>query len=336
MAIQVLLTRSFFDNDIKYISSKIKDGGEIIVPESFDEETLIKYAADVNIFFGPVISKKLCEAAPNLLFIQVPWTGIDNLNFELIKEIGVKVCNSHSNAYAVAEHAVAMMLDAAKKLSYHDRNMRLGDWNRPKPNHENLISPFSKRISNSNIGIIGYGHIGQLVKKYLSAFDCKFYVADISISTCKVEEETQFFPMSKVNDVLSTSDFVFLCVPLTNETRRFWGKEKFHAMRNDSILINTSRGEIVDESALYYALTNSEIAGASMDTWYNNPKNPYDVPVFPSKNFSFEKLDNLIMSPHRAAMIQGELPHLDDAILNINRTILGMEPLNVVNVEKQF
>lgn len=336
MAVNVVLTRKFFDVDLQFIKNGVKEGANIINPEAFTEDDLMRYAPDADIFFGPVISKRLCEAATHLKFIQVPWTGVDNLNFDLIREIGVKVCNSHSNAYAVAEQAVALMFDSAKKIAYHDRLMRTGDWNRPKPDKSNAVSPFSKRVSKSQVGIIGFGHIGKIIRQYLSAMECQFHVADISVNEKKVEASATFYPMTNLKELLGAVDYVFLCVPLTAETRDFFGKAQFEAMRRDAIMINTSRGEIVDEAALYEALNNNVIAGAAMDTWYNNPKNPFDVDCKPSLNFPFETLDNLVLSPHRSAMIAGELPHLDDAVMNINRTIDGLEPLNLVSVDNKF
>lgn len=335
MAVNVLLTRKFFDADIQYIKNNVKEGCNLIIPDAFTEDVLVESAKDADILLGPVISKAVCAAAPHLKFIQVPWAGVDALNFDLIREIGVKVCNSHSNAYAVAEHAIALMLDSAKKIAYHDRNMRDGEWNRPKPDKSNVISPFSKRVSGSTVGIIGYGHIGRLIKQYLSAFGCKFIVADAFFTESRQEDGISFFTMNEINTVLNNSDYLFLCVPLTATTREFFGMSEFAEMKNSAILINTSRGEIVHEGSLYEALYNNMIAGAAFDTWWNNPKNPFEKAV-PSLSYPFEKLGNLILSPHRAAMVEGELPHLDDAILNINRTIDVLEPLNEVSVDKKF
>lgn len=336
MAVNVVLTRKFFLADLEYLQKGVKDGANIIIPESFTEDDLMSYAEDADIFLGPVISKRLCEAAKHLKFIQVPWTGVDNLNFDLINEIGVKVCNSHSNAYAVAEHAIALMLDSAKKISYHDRLMRTGDWNRPKPDKSNVVNPFSKRVSGSNIGIIGYGHIGKLIKQYTSAFGCKFHVNNTRVQEQYVEDDITFYPMSDLLGLLAKVDYVFLTVPLTPDTRGLFGEKEFAAMKEDAIMINVSRGEIVESAAMYDALINKKIGGIAMDTWYNNPKSPFDVDCKPSLDFSFEVLDNLVLSPHRAAMVQGELPHLDDAIMNINRIVDGQEPLNVVSVVKKF
>lgn len=336
MAVNVVLTRKFFDADLHFIKNGVKEGANIIIPEAYTEDDLMKYAPEADVFFGPVISKKLCEAATHLKFIQVPWTGVDNLNFGLIREIGVKVCNSHSNAYAVAEQALSLMFDATKKIAYHDRLMRTGDWNRPKPDKSNVVSPFSGRVSKSHVGIIGFGHIGRIIRQYLSAMECRFHIADISVHEKKEEDGMSFYPMSQLMELLGKVDYVFLCVPLTEETRGFFGTEQFAAMKETAIMINTSRGEIVDEDALYMALKNNMIGGAAMDTWYNNPRNPFDTDCKPSLKNPFETLDNLVLSPHRAAMIAGELPHLEDAVMNINRTVDGLEPLNVVSVDKKF
>lgn len=336
MAVNVLLTRKFFPADLEYIQKGVKEGTNIIIPEAYTEDVLMQYAETADIFLGPVISKRLCEAAKNLKFIQVPWTGVDNLNFDLIREIGVKVCNSHSNAYAVAEHAIALMFDAAKKVSYHDRLMRTGDWNRPKPDKSNVVSPFSKRISGSNIGIIGYGHIGKLIKQNVSALGCKFHVNNTRVTEKYVEGDITYYPMNELNELLSQVDYVFLTVPLTPQTKGFFGAQAFASMKDDAIMINVSRGEIVDPAAMYDALTNNKIAGVAMDTWYNNPKSPFDNDCKPSLEYPFEKLDNIVLSPHRSAMVVGELPHLDDAIVNINRVADRLEPINVVNIEKKF
>ena len=336
MAVNVVLTRKFFPADLEYIQKGVKEGVNIIIPESFTEDDLLPYAVDADIFLGPVISKRLCQAAKHLNFIQVPWTGVDNLNFDLISEIGVKVCNSHSNAYAVAEHAIALMFDAAKKLSYHDHLMRTGDWNRPKPDKSNVVSPFSKRVSGSEIGIIGYGHIGKLIKQYASALGCNFHVNNTRVAEKYIDGDITYYPMTELKELLSQVDYVFLTVPLTPQTRGFFGEKEFTVMKEDAIMINVSRGEIVDPAAMYDALINNKIGGVAMDTWYNNPKNPFDVDCKPSLQYPFETLDNMILSPHRSAMVAGELPHLDDAICNINRVVDGLEPINVVNVDKKF
>lgn len=334
MEINVLLTKKFFEEDITYLNQSLLPEVKLIIPKDYGEENLLKYATDANVFLGGLISEPLCDASPNLKFIQIPWTGVDNLNFDTIQKIGVRVCNSHSNATAVAEHALALLFDAAKKISYHDHELRQGNWNRPKTDNTNEVSPFSKKISGKKIGIIGYGHIGKRIQTFLSGFNCEFYISSTSIKQ-KYSEGNKYFYPSDSFDAICFVDYLFICVPLTDKTKGFMNKNVFDSMKNSSVLINTSRGEVLNEVDLYNALKNNDISGAGIDTWYNYPKNSNE-PTMPSLKSHFWELDNIVMSPHRAGFIENELPHLDDAIININRTVYGFEPFNIISLKNKY
>ena len=145
---KVLLTKPFLESDLEYISERLADGIEIVKPSAFTPEAIANSAADADVLFGGNLAEPILQAAKNLKFAQIPWTGVDNLDFDLLKKYDVTIANSHSNAVIVAEHGVALMLDAAKKISYHDRQMRHGEWNRVKP-AGNEVSPFSKLVVGS-------------------------------------------------------------------------------------------------------------------------------------------------------------------------------------------
>ncbi|MGE0088159.1 MAG: 2-hydroxyacid dehydrogenase [Bacteroidales bacterium] len=333
--LNVLLTRKFFEQDILYITKRLQKGCKLLIPNSFSEDDLLKLAPNADILLGPVISKKICNSARKLKFIQVPWTGVDNLNFSEIEEIGVTVCNSHSNAYAVAEQAVSLMFDVSKKIAYHDAELRKGNWNRPMADCSNEVSPFSKRVSNSKIGIVGFGHIGKTILQYLSGFNCEFLIVDTSVENNYSENSTVYYPISQIGEMLPLVDFIFICVPLTEKTKGFINTDFFSKLKKSTILINISRGEVIDEDALFLALKNKQIFGAGIDTWYNYPKSANE-PTFPSLKNPFHELKNIVMSPHRSALIEGELPHLDDAIVNINRAAQGLKPLNIISTKNKF
>lgn len=335
MEIKILPTRKFFEKDIEYIKSKISSECEFLIPDNYSVDALKKYATEANVFLGGLISKELCAAASKLKFIQVPWTGVDNLNFKEIAEIGIPVCNSHSNASAVAEHAISMMLAAGKKISFHDAEMRKGNWNRPLPDGSNSISPFSKRIYGSNVAIVGYGHIGKLIHKMLVGFNCNFKIVDAADFSEKKDKRTTFYKPSSLNEVLPQSEFVFISVPLVESTKDMVNRDFFTEMKSSAILINISRGEVINENDLFNTLKTNTIAGAAIDTWYNYPKNALE-PTLPSVVNRFEELENLVMSPHRSAMIEGELPHLDDAIDNLNRAAKGLKPINIISVKNKY
>jgi phosphoglycerate dehydrogenase-like enzyme len=331
---KVLLTRPFFTEDLAYIRERLNASIQLLYPESYTDESLISYAKDVDALFGGYISRPLLDAATKLQFIQVPWTGVDNLDFELLKEKQIILCNSHSNSLVVAEHAIAMMFDAAKKLTYHDRLLRQGIWNRPGKDNKNEINPFSIQISNSNVCIIGFGAIGSKIADMLSVFNCSINVVTKG-NIVTYNNKIRVFAETKQKEALQKQKFVFIAVPLTPDTRGMIDDEFFSVLDKNSVLINISRGEIVNEKSLFYALKERRIAFAAIDTWFNYPTKEAPI-VFPSKNYPFHELNNIIMSPHRAGFSESGFPHLDDAIANLNAFFEGKELINVVNLKERF
>lgn len=334
--IKVLVTKKLMQSDIDYIQERLVNGVALVFPSSYDEAGLIEFAADADVLLGGFFSPALFEACKQLKFAQIPWTGVDNLNFEILEKYQVTVCNSHSNAGVVAEHAVAMLFDAAKKISYHDRLMREGNWNRLFPNESNPVSPFSKQIVGAKIGLIGFGAIAQQVAKMLSGFSCTFEI--FSRSGQLPEGYDVMFSAYTMDAFFSRAkqfDFVFIGIPLTDNTRGMINQQYFEAMSEKAIVINISRGQVINESDLFNALKNKTIGGAAIDTWYQYPS-PNNPRVFPSKDFPFHELDNLVLSPHRAGYVDSGFPHLDDAILNINNLAQNKALKNVISLQTKY
>lgn len=132
--VKIVLTRSLLPTDKKYIEDGLKkivqESFELLEPNTYDENGILEIIDDADVLLGPYVTKKIIQKAEHLKLIQVPWTGMDTFNFEAMKDSNIPVCNTHSNADAVAELAVAIVLDLLKKVSYHDRKMRVGNWNR--------------------------------------------------------------------------------------------------------------------------------------------------------------------------------------------------------------
>lgn len=330
--LKVLITKSLQEADKNIIEEGIKNNYEIIYPEKYNEECIIDLVQDADVLLGNLVSKDILDKALKLKLIQVPWTGIDFLDFDLLKKYNFKVCNSHSNALVVAEHAIALMFDIAKKISFHDKMLRNGIWNRLYD--KTGVSPFSKKIFNSNIAIVGYGAIGRKIRELLSGFQSKFHIVDTNNISLK-EKDVNYHHPANISEVLRSSEIVFISVPLTDKTKGMVSANFFNDMNDNAILINISRGEVINEEDLYNALESKIINGAAIDTWFNYP-NAQSKNVLPSKEFPFHKLNNLVMSPHRAGYIEGELPHLSDAIENLNNLALGKELINVVSLENKY
>ncbi len=333
---KVLLTKPFFEADINYITGRLSEGIELVTPAGYTPADIAQAAGEADVLFGGTISEPILEAAVNLKFIQVPWTGVDNLDFELLKKHNVTIANSHSNAVIVGEHAVALMMDAAKKIAYHDRMMRSGEWNRVKPGNANEVSPFSKMVSGANVAIIGFGAIGKSIYRLLSGFNCDFKVFNRSgKATEGYNNNTTFLPIDKRNDELQDVDFIFICIPLTPDTKELVDAEFFEGLNEKAVLINVSRGEAINEDEMFKWLQKNKDAFAAIDTWYNYPSKDNPAP-FPSLKNNFHELNNIIMSPHRAGYTDAGFLHLDDAIENLNRFKEGRQLINVISLTDKY
>ena len=327
----ILLTTKLTDLQIGYIRDSIEDEFNLIVPEIFDESGILKHIGNVKIILGDYVTKAMLDGG-NIELIQIPWAGVESLDFKLLKNYDIPVCNSHSNALSVAEHAVGLLLGIAKKIPYHDTLLKAGDWNRVE--NKNVESQYSSYISNKTIGIIGYGSIGRNVGKLMKGFNPKI-MAIVSDKNKKYDEVDFIGDKNDLDYVLENSDYVVVASALTDETRGMLNKENMLKMKDSSYIVNISRGRIIDESSLYYVLENRLIAGAGIDTWYNYPEKPSDI-TYPSKKFDFHKLSNIIVSPHRAAQIEGEFTYLDDAVDNILKYHKDKDYINRLNIQKGY
>jgi lactate dehydrogenase-like 2-hydroxyacid dehydrogenase len=303
----------------------------LIFPEEINEETLLSLAPDVEVLVAYKLSSKFMEKAIKLKHIQVPWTGSETLDFELLRKYPhITVSNSHSNSLAIAEHAVSLLLSAAKRISYRDSRMRKGDWT-PRYNDVN-----SYWISGKTLGIIGYGAIGQKVGKILkNGFNMKVFAIKRDpnrINEDKVQPDFLGGPKDLFY-VLSESDFILVSLPKTSETEGIIGRNEFQLMKELVIICNISRGSTINEQDLFEHLKENKHAIAALDVWYNYPqdrKNPINV----FQNHPFEELDNVVLSPHSAFKVhEREAAFAEDIITNISLVMKNEDPINQLNLE---
>jgi phosphoglycerate dehydrogenase-like enzyme len=332
--IRVLATRRLIAEDVAYLRDRLDPRVELVVPPEFSDEALEREArSGIDVLFGPYASEGLLAACgPRLRFVQVPWTGVDSLDFEVLRRLGTTVCNSHSNAPFVAEHAVALLLSAARAIPSHDRDLRRGHWRRPGAGGT-FVPPTTLR--GSVVLLLGYGAIATHAAHLLAGFGAELV---------GVRRRSGGEPQAPLHALVgrdgmgahvTRAHFVLVALPLSKETRGFVDAAFFERMRNDAFLINVSRGEIVVEEALYDALKNERIAGAAIDTWYNYPKAGQPV-AYPSTRFPFHELENLVLSPHRSGFARGLHPHLEDAVENLNRAADGKAPLHIVDLDAGY
>jgi len=221
---------------------------------------------------------------PNLKLATPFGTGYDHIDCEAAKARGIIVTHVPAlNSRSVAEHTIACILALAKNLRESDGDMKKGIWQRN----------YSRDFSGKKLGIIGLGNVGKKVAAMAADLGMMVSVYDIKYD----EEFLSRVPLEKkeFNDIISSSDIISLHVPLTNLTRRFINRDSFKAMRKGVYLINTARGEVVDEEALLEALDKEKIAGAALDVFPEEP---------PHRNLTLKKIichPKVLATPHVAA-----------------------------------
>jgi phosphoglycerate dehydrogenase-like enzyme len=255
----------------------------------------------VNIRAYARFSESVFRACPDLRMISIWGVGTDNIDLAAAARHGVTVCNTPgSNAYAVAEHAIALMLSVARKIPQVDREMRGGAWPR-----EMLTQLYGKTL-----GVFGTGSIGARVAGLGRGLG-------MEVLEWSARRDT---PAAK-DEILRRADFVTLHVRLAPETRDFIGRREFELMKPGAILVNTGRGALVERGALLSALTSGKIAGAGLDVFHEEPLKPGD-PLLACAT--------AVLSPHNA----GQTPEvrrdgLLRAIENVENFLAG-KPTNVV------
>ena len=330
---KIVLTRSMVTGDIQYIKDgldkAIKGQYEFVVPAEFSEDGICAAAADADVLLGPYVTRKILAAAKDLKLIQVPWTGMDTFDFSSVRDCSVPVCNTHSNADPVAELGVTIVLDLLKKVSYHDRKMRAGNWNRD----QQPLSLKSKMLGKQTVCILGFGNIGSRIGRMIAVFGSKIIAVDGRLGASDIAEEV--YAEDGLIEAVAKADVVICTLPLTDTTRGMINDDIFGQMKDGAVFVNMSRAAVVDEDAAWNALMSGKLGGFGSDVWWNAPKRG-ETESYPSERHEFWKLENVIMSPHRAGYVEGCLPHLDGAIDNIIALAQGGKLSGIVDTGKGF
>lgn len=275
-----------FDIDV----SIFKDFGELEEHSSCSREECKKYIkeADVVIFNKTVMDKDMLENAPNVKLLCVTATGYDNIDIEYCKSRGIAVCNVKGySTPAVVQHTFAMALYVLEKISYYDGYVKSGEYCKAEG-----FSNFDERyweLQGKTWGIVGLGNIGKGVANVAKAFGCRVIYFSASGNNCSDEYERVDF-----DTLLRESDIISLHCPLTEKTRGLMNLEAFKKMKKSAILVNVARGPVVDEQALYTALTEEMIGGAALDVLSKEPMSTENPLV------NFKDSRRLLITPHMA------------------------------------
>ena len=286
---------------------------------SASEEEVERAIADADFImaFAVYPNDRLIRAAGKTRLVQLLAAGYDRLNIGLLREMGIPCANNGgANSWAVADHAVLLMLALYKQLMAAERSTRAGAWKEP------IDGTNTFELAGKTVGILGMGNIGRQVARRVQAFDASVRYHDAYPLSPDLEERLGV-ERTGLDELFQVSDILSCHTPLTPETRYIVSRERLAMMRPTAVLINTSRGPVVDDEALREALSEGEIAGAGLDVFEREPVEPGN-PLL--------KMDNVVVTPHSAGTTWDTWARRARfAYDNIERVRRGEAPLAVVN-----
>ncbi len=266
------------------------------------------------------IDKEVIDANPNLKVICNYAVGVDNIDVDYATKKGIPVCNTPSQEVvdAVAEHTFALLLGVAKRIHEDETCVRKHLWKSWAPK---LL--LGVQVKGKTLGIIGLGRIGEgVAERAVLGMGMKVLYHDV-IRNRGLEKKCGAKYVS-IKAILKSSDFVTLHVPLLPSTRHLIGRKELGMMKRTAYLINTARGQVVDEEALIEALEKKQIAGAGLDVYEHDPM----------VNPRLTRLNNVILTPHTAsATLEVRLKMSEDAANNILAVLKGKRAPKTVNPE---
>jgi phosphoglycerate dehydrogenase-like enzyme len=259
---------------------------------------------------------------PNLRLYQVVGAGHDQIVQSSLPPAAT-LCNVYEHEHAIAEYVMAALLLCTVDLPQADADLRRGRWTLWAGLDDNAHG----ELRGQTIGLLGYGHIGREVATRARAFGLRIHVCNRGpIDPAGVD---QAWRLDGLNDFMASADFVLASLPFTPDTVGLVGAAALAAMQPHAVILNVGRGGVIDEAALFAALSERRIGGAVIDTWYRYPaaaggiSDPGSLP--------FHHLDNIVMTPHMSGWTRGTIARRQQTMAdNINRLARGAALRNVV------
>src|SRR5262245_48827345 len=287
----------------------------VMVPSPPAPDAVRAAVADADLVLGYQRHKHRLDRATlgamsRCRLIQQPAVGFDAIDHRAAAELDIPVANAAGyNRDSVADWVLMAILNLVRQGAYADRHMRTGDWPYPRLR--------GRELGALTVGIVGLGNVGNAVATRLRAFGSRILFTDV------VPRSAPGATQVPLEELLADSDVVTVHVPLDHDTRGLLGEVELGRMRPGALLINASRGPVVDEAALVRALQSGHLGGAGLDVFEVEPL-AADSPL--------RSLDNVFLTPHTGGLTdEAEARVLAVCAANLRRVLAGLEPFNVVN-----
>ncbi len=297
--------------EVEYWAKPERPPREEVLQRLKDKEGLISLLTEK-------VNEELLKAAPKLRIAANVAVGFDNIDVAACTKRGVVATNTPGVLdETTADFAWTLLMAVARRLSEGEALARSGNWK-----NWDLDQLVGTDVWGKTLGIVGFGRIGRAVARRASGFQMKVIYTDAVRAAADVEKELKA-EFRDMNALLTESDFISVHVPLLPETRRLFDAAKFDQMKRTAFLINTSRGQVVDEATLVAALEAGKIAGAGLDVYENEPL------IHPRL-----KRTNVVLAPHMAsASLETRTKMACIAAENVVALFKGQRPANVLNPE---
>jgi len=312
---RVLLCQDIHPDGRRLLEGRV----DVCVAPDADEQSARKLIGDchaVIVRTATQITAATIDAGPLLEVIARTGAGVDNVDVKAATARGIPVCYApFANCSSVVEHTLALMLTLAKNLHAMDLAVRQGRFDIRRQYNCN-------DVADKVLGLIGFGRIGrELARRCVGMLGMRVIVFDPYVKAEDVPDPVEV--ASKAGDVFQQADFVSIHVPLSDKTRHLVDAAMIGLMKPSAYLINTSRGAVVDESALAAALAAGEIAGAGLDVLETEP---------PKADNPLLGLSNVVLTPHTAALTQECAGRMaTDAVKGVLAVLEGKRPEHVFN-----
>jgi Phosphoglycerate dehydrogenase and related dehydrogenases len=272
-----------------------------------DDQTIEENLVDADILVTSTrkVPKEWIEKAQNCKLVQKLGTGVNNIDVNTANNRGIYVGNvAGANSLSVAEYAVMLMLASCRHINIaHNRLVQQGRW------EKSTLRDSCCEVSGKTVGIVGFGNIGQKVAKLLSGFCCEILYYDLYRLNAEAEAALGV-TFCELDELCSRVDILSLHTPLTEQTRNMIDERRLAMLKDSAVLVNTGRGGIIDETALYQTLKQGRLLGVALDVHEHEPVLAED----PLMEF-----ERVIFSPHTAAGTRESMDRvIGDAFININ------------------
>ena len=292
---------------------------EVLEINTFEENKLIPLISDVEgiVIRTAELRENILSKCNNLRIVARHGVGYDNIDLNYLNKKGIALAiTGESNSVSVAEHVMTMMLTLSKNIFASDKLTKSGSFE-SKGQLPDFFELYQKKIF-----ILGFGRIGQALAKRCLGFEMKVMVYDPFIDSKKITS-IGCYPINKIEG-FKIADYISIHLPLNKETKNLISDNEFKLFKKNLILINTARGGIVNEDAMYHSLKSKQIYAAGVDVYEKEPP-PQDHKLF--------SLDNIILTPHNSALTLECRKRMSlESCINIFNFLQKRNDLNIKNI----